>query len=252
MPPMSGSSDCARVTCRLTTGVALALVVTVLSPSESAAHPPRGAQPSGHEKSEGVTLTSDQRRESVRSGARCPATARARTYEVVAINVEITLNRFLDHDPQGRMYVLKNDLARVRQEETQNRAARVDRADTAVSLGLQGDAIQPLVLRVDQGECLRINLRNDLANGEPASIHVHGSTLYVAKTGRPAIASDPASMARQGGTVIYEWWVTAEEPEGTHYFHSHGATRVQTAHGLFGAVIVEPRGSRHLDPRQDD
>src|SRR5215471_7663135 len=68
MPPMSGSYDRARVTCRLAAGVALALVVTALSPSESAAHPPRGAQPSGHEKSEGVTLTSDQRRESVRSG----------------------------------------------------------------------------------------------------------------------------------------------------------------------------------------
>src|SRR5215813_9283283 len=230
MPPMSGSYDRARVTCRLTTGVALALVVTALSPSESAAHPPRGAQPSGHEKSEGVTLTSDQRRESVRSGARCPAAARARTYDVVAINVEITLNRFLDHDPRGRMYVLKDDLARVRHEEKRNQAARADGADTAVSLGLQGDAIQPLALRVNQGECLRISLRNDLTNGEAASLHLHGSTLYLAKSGRPAIATDPASLVRPGAHGTYEWWVTEQEPEGTHYFHSHGATRLQTAH----------------------
>ena len=250
MPPMSGSSDGARVMRRLAAGVALALVVTALSPSESSAHPPRGAQPSGHEKSEGVTLTSDQRRETVRAGARCPATARVRTYDVVAINVEITLNRFLDHDPRGRMYVLKDDLPRVRHEEKQNQAARADGADAAVSLGLQGDAIQPLVLRVDQGECLRINLRNDLTNGEPASIHLHGSALYLAKTGRPAIATNPASIVRPGGSTTYEWWVTEQEPEGTHYFHSHGSTRVQTAHGLFGAVIVEPKGSRHLDPRQ--
>jgi FtsP/CotA-like multicopper oxidase with cupredoxin domain len=251
VPSMRGNSDRARVTPRLAAGVILVLVVMALSPSRGAAHPPRDAQPSGHETSEGLTLASDQRRETVRAGARCPASAPVRRYDVVAINVEITLNRFLDHDPQGRMYVLKNDLARVRQEEMQNRAARAARADAAVSLGLQGDAIQPLVLRVDQRECLQINLRNDLANSEQASLHLHGSALYVAKTGRPAIASDPASTVRSGGSVTYEWWVTAEEPEGTHYFHSHGATRVQTAHGLFGAVIVEPRGSRHIDPRRD-
>src|SRR5215470_11346117 len=238
MPPMSGSYDRARVTCRLTTGVALALVVTALSPSESAAHPPRGAQPSGHEKSEGVTLTSDQRRESVRSGARCPAAARARTYDVVAINVEITLNRFLDHDPRGRMYVLKDDLPRVRQEEKQNRAARADGADAAVSFGLQADAIQPLVLRVDQGECLRINLRNDLANSEPASIHLHGSALYLANTGRAAIATDPASIVRPGGNTTYEWWVTEHEPEGTHYFHSHGSTIVPPEGSHFREFVI--------------
>src|SRR5262249_10081470 len=220
VPSMTGKSDRAWATPRLAAGVALALVVTALCPSGGAAHPPRGAQPSGHETSEGLTLASDQRHETVRAGARCPASSSVRSYEVVAINVEITLNRFLDHDPQGRMYVLKNDLARVRQEETQNRAARVDRADTAVSLGLQGDAIQPLVLRVDQGECLRINLRNDLANGEPASIHLHGSALYLAKTGNPAIATDPASVVRPGRSTTYECWATEQKPEGHHYFHS--------------------------------
>ena len=36
--------------------------------------------------------------------------------------------------------------------------------------------------------------------------------------------------------------------EGTSYFHSEALTRLQTDHGLFGAVIVEPPGSRWLDP----
>lgn len=171
-----------------------------------------------------------------------------RAYHVVAVNVEISLNRFLDHDPNGRMYVQEEDLPRVRQEEAQNREARADRAEPAVSLGLQGDAIQPLAIRVNQGECLRITLRNDLKNNEPASFHLHGSSLYLAKTGKPAIATNPEALVRPGERVTYEWWVNDNEPEGTHYFHSHGATRPQTAHGLFGAVIVEPKGSRHLDP----
>ena len=60
--------------------------------------------------------------------------------------------------------MLADDLDRVRKEEQQNADARAGRAEPAVSLGLQGDAIQPLTLRVDQGECLRIAFRNDLKN----------------------------------------------------------------------------------------
>ncbi len=212
----------------------------------SSAAPP--AHPAGHEGSEGLSLRSDHAKETVSPGARCPATAPRRDYKIAAINVEITLNRFLDHDPNGRMYVLEEDLARAREEEAKNRGSRAGRGEPAVSLGLQGDAIQPLALRVNQGECLRVTLRNDLKNGEPGSLHLHGSSLYVATTGSPAIATNSDAIARPGGTVVYEWWVRENVPEGTHYFHSHGATRLQTAHGLFGAVIVEPEGSQHLDP----
>jgi FtsP/CotA-like multicopper oxidase with cupredoxin domain len=49
--------------------------------------------------------------------------------------------------------------------------------------------------------------------------------------------------------VSYEWTVPTDEPEGTHYFHSHGKERPQTNHGLFGAVVVEPLGSTWIDPR---
>jgi FtsP/CotA-like multicopper oxidase with cupredoxin domain len=96
-------------------------------------------------------------------------------------------------------------------------------------------------LRVNQGECLRITLRNDLAKGEPASLHL-------ARTGAPAIATNPEAIAQQGATVTYEWWVAEDEPEGTHYFHSHGDDRLQTSHGLFGALVVEPKGSVYRDP----
>ena len=113
----------------------------------------------------------------------------------------------------------------------------------AVSIGLQGDAIQPLVLRVNQGECLRITLRNELEGDEPASFHLHGSGLYMVDSAEPAIATNPASVVRPGATATYEWAIAPDEPEGTHYFHSHGDEREQTDHGLFGALIVELAGS---------
>lgn len=204
--------------------------------------------PAGHEADEGQLLGSDHSVESVYLASWCDPAAPVRAYNVVAIHIEMTLNRYLDYDPEGRMYVLEEDVAAARQEEAQNQAARKDQAEPAVSSGLQDDTIQPLILRVNQGECLRLTLRNDLGENEPASLHLHGSGLYVADSGLPAIAANPEAMTLPGETVTYEWWVPAEEPEGTHYFHSHGNDRHQTNHGLFGAVIVEPRGSQYLDP----
>ena len=90
---MTGDPARAWATPRLVWIVALAITLGVwaLWPSASRAHPPRAAQPSGHEKSEGLTLASDQRRETVRAGARCPAAAPVRSYHVLAINMELTL-----------------------------------------------------------------------------------------------------------------------------------------------------------------
>jgi multicopper oxidase len=216
--------------------------------------PPASAGPgfagieAGHEASQGPLLGSDPDAESVYAGDRCDPAAPRRDYRVLAIDVDISLNRYLDHDPNGRMYVLEDDLARVRQEEAQNAAARGGAAEPAVSIGLQGDAIQPLVLRTLPGECLRISLRNDLTNGEPASLHVHDSSLHLADGGSPALATNPEAMAAPGQTVTYEWMVPADEPEGAHLFHSHGDVRPQTSHGLFGALVVEPKDARFLDP----
>ena len=178
----------------------------------------------------------------------CRSGAPVRAYDVVALDVDITLNHFLDHDPDGRMFTLAEDVRRVREEEAANAAARAGTGDAAVTAGLQGDAIQPLILRVRPGECLRVKLRNELGRGEPVSLELHGATLRMAETGAPATATNPDAVARSGATVAYEWMVPTGEAEGTHYFHSHGDTRVQTGHGLFGAVIVEPAGSTWLDP----
>ena len=65
---------------------------------------------------------------------------------------------------------------------------------------------------------------------------------------QPATATNPAATVPPGATATYEWAIAPDEPEGTHYFHSHGDERVQTDHGLFGALIVEPAGSAFLDP----
>ena len=225
---------------------ALPALTTAAAP---APHVHGADDPSAHEESEGFVLVASAARENSAPAVRCDPSVAVRSYRVAAIGVDITLNRYLDHDPQGRMYVLEEDLARVRDEEARNAAARKTGSEPAVSIGLQGDAIQPLTLRVDPGECLRITLRNALPGNVSAGIQVHGSSLYVAGSTLPAITTNAAAYARPGATVTYEWMVPAGEPEATHYVGGLGDDRVQASHGLFGAVVVEPRGARFLDPR---
>ena len=55
----------------------------------------------------------------------------------------MTLNRFLDHDPKGRMYVLEEELERVRQEEARNREARAGKGDPVISRGFRATPSNP-------------------------------------------------------------------------------------------------------------
>lgn len=223
-----------------------------MAPHSHGADSDAGAdEPQGHEDSEGLKLIAAQADPATEdNGSGCDDDAPERLYEVAAIGVDITQNLYLDHDPQGRMYVLEDDLPAVRAEEQANAAARKNAGPSAVTAGLQGDKIQPLSLRVLPGECLRIKLRNALPANESTGLHLHSAPLMVSGTDRPASSATAEATARPGATVTYEWQVGDDEAEGTHYFHGHGGLeRVQTGHGLFGAVIVEPKGSVWRDPR---
>ncbi|HTL62749.1 MAG TPA: hypothetical protein VL261_13985, partial [Nitrospira sp.] len=72
-----------------------------------------------------MLLVSDPRVEPVAmtGGGKCPATSPVKQYNVSAINVEITLNQWLDFYP-GYMYVLDENLEKVRAEENTNKEGR--------------------------------------------------------------------------------------------------------------------------------
>src|SRR5581483_8026827 len=142
------------------------------------------------------------------------------------------------------------EIDKVRAEEKKNAEAR--KSDelfppAAVSLGLQGDAIQPLTIRANAGDCVRITLRNKTENDEPVSLHIHGSSMIVKSTGQAATMTNKDALVAPGKSQEFEWYIPADEPDKAHHFHSH-AVREQWSLGMFGALIVEPRGSRYLDP----
>lgn len=185
--------------------------------------------------------------ETVTSGGRCPASAPKREFDITAINVEITLNQWLDYHP-GYMYVLTENIDKVRAEEKKNAEAREKGGfdPGAVSTGLQTDYIQPLTIRGNQGDCVVITLRNQL-DDEDVSLHIHGSSLIVKSTGQPATAANPDSNVGSGKSQVFEWYIRPDEQEGAHMFHSH-VGREQASLGMIGAFVVEPVGSRFLDP----
>ncbi|MFQ5596562.1 MAG: multicopper oxidase domain-containing protein [Nitrospiria bacterium] len=186
--------------------------------------------------------------ETVTGGGRCPKNAPLKEFDIAAINVEITLNQWLDFHP-GYMYVLTEDLEAVRKEERINAEAREKEGydPGAVSNGLQGDKIQPLVIRANQGDCVNITLHNQL-DGEEVSLHIHGSSTIIKKTGMAATISNPDStIIDQDASQVFEWYILPDEQEGAHTFHSH-VGREQASLGMIGTFIVEPMGSTYIDP----
>ena len=148
------------------------------------------------------------------------------------------------------MYVLTENIDKVREEETRNRDARGKEGfdPGAVASGLQNNWIQPLVLRGNQGDCIKIALQNKLEGGEDVSLHIHGSSMIIGATGKPAITTNSDAVAAQGKSVELEWYIPPTMQEGSRQFHSYSNDRELTVMGLFGTFVVEPKGSEYLDP----
>ena len=184
----------------------------------------------------------------------CEEGGPVREYDVSAIDVTITLNRFGDHVNGAYMYALDANIDEIRQFQQDLEDDRVESevagdpdAVARVSFGLRKDLIQPLVIRANMGECLRINFTNALSDGQPASMHILG--LPHTTTGAASFVGNNAnSMADPDDTIIYEIPIPDDpQAERSYYFHDHGAGRRRQNMGLFGGIVVEPKGATYLD-----
>jgi len=176
----------------------------------------------------------------------CPATAPLKAFDVSAIDVVMMLDRFGVHDPLAQMYVLDNMIPAVRAEEAEGR--------TGLSIGLRDDAIQPLAIRANQGDCVTISFTNRTTRPAPQAldntygIHIDGVAFEMSSSG-DAVGNNPASSVPAGGTATYTYWIPDDPTlEGAHYLHPGAGNRQAVAHGLFGALVVEPPGSTYRNP----
>ncbi|MBI3977739.1 MAG: multicopper oxidase domain-containing protein [Chloroflexi bacterium] len=178
-------------------------------------------------------------------GNPCPAGSPVKQFEVQAIDVDIPLNRFGDHDPKGKMFVLGKNVQAVRDQE-QGVGVWASRPGK-VSIGLRDDPIQPLVVRANMGDCVEVLFTNNATGGD-YGIHIDGLAVQVASSG-DAVGHNPPSGVLQGQSRTYRYWVPNDVAlEGAHYLRPGPGYRQAVVHGLFGALMVEPSGSIYLHP----
>jgi FtsP/CotA-like multicopper oxidase with cupredoxin domain len=88
------------------------------------------------------------------------------------------------------------------------------------------------IIRVRQGQRVRVNFQNNLPQGQPSIVHWHGLILPEDMDGHPRFEIDP------GQTYVYEFEVVNRA--GTNWFHPHPdqLTGQQAYAGLAGVFIV--------------
>jgi len=157
-----------------------------------------------------------------------------RVYHVVAIPIRIVFNRFGDHDPYGRMYVLKENEQTVLKQVA-------EQPYTPVEL------VQPLVIRANSGDEVEILFENKLEHA--ASMHFQNIEYDVRTSDGANVGLNPDTTVQPGGQIVYSLTAIRED---ICYF-SDLANPLSTElgsvpNGMYGALIVERRGSYWTDP----
>jgi hypothetical protein len=157
-----------------------------------------------------------------------------RTFHVVAIPIRIVYNNFGDHDPNGRMFVLKENERRVRDEVARHPFSTVE-------------LVQPLTLRANVGDVVEILFENQLDHA--ASMHFQEAQYDVLAADGAHVGFNSDTTAAPGEQILYRLNIVKQ---GTHYFSDLGNPLSSEAgsnvHGLFGGLIAERRFSTWTDP----
>ncbi|MFW6192561.1 MAG: hypothetical protein ACOC83_03655, partial [Gemmatimonadota bacterium] len=172
------------------------------------------------------------------------------TADVVALDQVIMYNRLGAFDPAGMIFALRRDVV------SKDGSGTLEPGDVELR---EGKRPRPLVLRVNEGDCLEVEFENLLApekvdEDQPATreagIHVVGMQAVddIADLGAN-VGENGASgngLVDPGESTTYTYYA---QKEGGHLFYSAGATTGgdgdggSIARGLFGSVNVEPPNS---------
>lgn len=157
-----------------------------------------------------------------------------RRYHVVAIPIRIVLNSFGDHNPNGMMYVLKENEQKVKDLVKKNPFSPVE-------------LVQPLVIRANDGETIEILFENKLHFH--TGMHFQEAEYDVSLSDGAQVGFNKDSTAGPGESILYQLHAVKE---GTYIFTDLGnpasGENGSNSNGLFGALLVQPRFSWWSDP----
>lgn len=196
-------------------------------------------------------------------------------YDIVALPITIYYNREGDHDHNGMIFALCDNLpilefiralARVGQprqttnaqddrlEDLHTKACeradkiKIELPSTPQQAKQPHPLVRPLVLRARRGDQVTVTLHNQIQRRE-VGLHLVGGGYDVAQSDGSDVGANPSSLAPSGGTWDYTW---SCDHEGVFPFHDggnySGDENGTNVHGLFGALVVEPPGTTWRDP----
>ncbi|UEM21330.1 multicopper oxidase domain-containing protein [Skermanella mucosa] len=197
----------------------------------------------------------------------------SRVYKVTAIEMPIYFNKEGDHDHNGLIYALNRNVPllkyiralanqnssddyRVYSKAAQTVANRLAMPlpETAAQARQPHPLVRPLVLRANVNETVEVQLQNEI-KGRCVGLHLVGGGYNVDTHGHASasdgsqVGNNKPSLAHPGDHYHYKWVC---KHEGVFPFHDggnySGGEDGTNVHGLFGALIVEPKDVIWRDP----
>lgn len=170
----------------------------------------------------------------------CPAGAPVKSFNVAAIDKAIRYNK-------GTPGVMEVDLERkmVLGNET-GKMYVLEGEKTKVASGSLEPS--PLTLHVNVGDCIKVNLKNEMAK-DRTGFHVDNLAYDPKESMGINAGNNPGDQTiAPGQSRVYTFFAHPEFGENTALIQDWGNVIENPRNGLFGAIIIGPKGSRYRDP----
>ncbi|CAN5197299.1 hypothetical protein BH23BAC1_BH23BAC1_42920 [soil metagenome] len=196
-------------------------------------------------------------------------------YHITALQMTIYFNKEGDHDHNGLLFVLNENLPilkyiraiLIKAEDNnaedpdiyyQDAQVRANDIGVTIPLGTNDQRlamarqphplVRPLVLRCNKGDTVTVHLKNEIKE-RWIGLHLVGDGYDVVSDDGSHVGDNPNSLVMPGGKKTYTFTC---QHEGVFPFHDggnySGGEDGTNVHGLFGALIVEPENTIWRDP----
>lgn len=173
---------------------------------------------------------------------------KVKVFEIALVQAKLTYNSYGWHDPEGRFFVLKEDLERHGGLESYIRMVEEGKIQ-----------VEPLVIRANAGDCIELRTTNLLpefleenafqlkTRTDIAGHHVHLVKFDTITSDGAANGWNNIAGARKYETLVERFF--ADEELQTVFFHDHLFANAHQLHGMFGALVIEEAGATFHDIR---
>jgi hypothetical protein len=171
----------------------------------------------------------------------CPADAPVKSFNVVALDypsmkfnakapetIEVDFERkILMTNPEAKIYALEEDTAKV----------------------ASGAPPMPLTLRVNVGDCVKVSLKNKMKESK-ASFSAIGLAFDPKESMGANVGNNPGDQTiAPGAERTYTYYADPFNGETTSLVWDWGNVMTNPRNGLFGAIVVGPKGAKYRDPK---